>query len=48
VIALRVKDGVVFAVEKLISSPLLEPGTNRRVNAVDKHIGVVRIVMHEM
>jgi len=37
---LRAKDGIVFAVEKLIVSNLLEPGSNRRINAADKHIGI--------
>lgn len=40
VVGLRCKDGVVFGVEKLISSQLLEPGTNRRVGAADYHIGL--------
>ncbi|CAG8444253.1 9237_t:CDS:2 [Ambispora gerdemannii] len=39
-IGLRVKDGVVFAVEKLIQSKLLVPGSNRRIQTVDTHIGV--------
>ena len=40
-IGLRVKDGVVLAVEKLVLSKMLEPGTNRRVHTVDKHVGLV-------
>ncbi|KAK9711637.1 putative proteasome subunit alpha type-7 [Basidiobolus ranarum] len=40
VIGLRVKDGVVFAVEKIIQSKLLVPGSNKRIQTVDKHIGV--------
>ncbi|KAG2077551.1 N-terminal nucleophile aminohydrolase, partial [Suillus decipiens] len=39
-IGLRVKDGVVLAVEKLIHSKLLVPGANRRIQTVDKHIGM--------
>jgi len=39
-IGLRVKDGVVFAVEKLVFSKMLEPGTNRRIHSVDKHVGL--------
>lgn len=38
-IALKCKDGVVFAVEKLVTSKLLEPGTNRRVCAFSRHVG---------
>jgi len=34
------KDGVVLAVEKLLHSKLLVPGTSRRVHAVDDHIGL--------
>ena len=40
-IGLRVKDGVVLAVEKLIHSKLLVPGANRRIQTVDRHIGMV-------
>lgn len=43
-IGLRVKDGVVLALEKLVSSKLLVPGTNRRIQTVDRHIGIVRAV----
>jgi len=39
-IGLRVKDGVVLAVEKLVFSKMLEPGTNRRIHTVDKHVGL--------
>jgi len=39
-IGLRVKDGVVLAVEKLIHSKLLVPGANRRIQTVDRHIGL--------
>ena len=41
-IGIRVKDGVVLAVEKLIQSKLLVPGSNRRIQNVDRHIGIVR------
>jgi len=40
VVALRCADGVVFAVEKIISSKLLEPNTNRRIQTIDTHIGM--------
>ncbi|KAF8450378.1 20S proteasome subunit [Boletus edulis BED1] len=39
-IGLRVKDGVVLAVEKFVHSKLLVPGANRRVQTVDRHIGM--------
>ncbi|KAG6336348.1 hypothetical protein ID866_2743 [Astraeus odoratus] len=39
-IGLRVKDGVVLAVEKLIHSKLLVPGANRRIQTVDRHMGM--------
>ncbi|KAK3817171.1 MAG: nucleophile aminohydrolase [Linnemannia gamsii] len=39
-IGIRVKDGVVLAVEKLIQSKLLVPGANRRIQNVDRHIGI--------
>ena len=45
VIGLRVKDGVVLAVEKLVPSKLLVPGANRRIASVDLHIGLVRLAL---
>ncbi|OBZ83034.1 Proteasome subunit alpha type-3 [Choanephora cucurbitarum] len=39
-IGLRVKDGIVFAVEKLIQSKLLVSGANRRIQSADHHIGI--------
>jgi len=39
-IALRGSDGVVFAVEKLVTSKLYEPGANRRIFTVDRHVGI--------
>lgn len=40
VIGLRGKDGVVFAVEKLITSKLYEAGANRRIFNIDHHVGM--------
>ncbi|XP_043665394.1 proteasome subunit alpha type-3 [Vespula pensylvanica] len=40
VIGLRGKDGVVFAIEKLITSKLYEPGANKRIFNIDQHIGM--------
>ncbi|XP_043466472.1 proteasome subunit alpha type-3 [Leptopilina heterotoma] len=40
VIGLRGKDGVVFAVEKLITSKLYETGANKRIFNIDKHVGM--------
>jgi len=40
VIGLKFKDGVVLAVEKLVQSKLLVPGSNRRLRTVDLHIGL--------
>ncbi|KAL6749261.1 20S proteasome alpha subunit G [Haematococcus lacustris] len=39
VVGLKVKDGVVLGVEKLIVSKLLVEGSNRRLHAVDRHAG---------
>ncbi|KAK9476057.1 nucleophile aminohydrolase [Lipomyces japonicus] len=39
-IGIRCKDGVVFAAEKLVSSKLLVPGANKKIQTIDKHIGV--------
>jgi len=39
-IGLRVKDGVVFAVEKIVVSKMLVPGTNKRIYTADRHVGM--------
>ncbi|KAJ3018690.1 hypothetical protein HKX48_002733 [Thoreauomyces humboldtii] len=36
----RCKDGVVLAVEKLVQSKLLVPGSNKRIATADNHIGI--------
>lgn len=41
VIGLRGKDGVVLAVEKLITSKLYEPESGARIFTIDKSIGLV-------
>jgi len=46
-IGIRCKDGVVLAVEKLIQSKLLVPGSNKRIQTVAPHIGVVRNLYFE-
>lgn len=40
VIALRGKDGVVFAVEKLVTSKLYEAGANKKIFNIDSHVGM--------
>ncbi|KAL2147727.1 hypothetical protein VTI28DRAFT_7079 [Corynascus sepedonium] len=40
-IGIRCKDGVVLAVEKLVTSKLLKPNANKRIATVDRHLGVV-------
>ncbi|KAI6246170.1 putative proteasome subunit alpha type-7 [Erysiphe necator] len=40
-IGIKCKDGVVLAVEKIITSKLLKPGANNRIATVDRHIGTV-------
>ncbi|RKF74376.1 putative proteasome subunit alpha type-7 [Golovinomyces cichoracearum] len=40
-IGIKCKDGVVLAVEKIISSKLLKPGANNRIATIDRHIGTV-------
>ncbi|KAK2184348.1 hypothetical protein NP493_269g00002 [Ridgeia piscesae] len=39
-IAIRGKDGVVFGVEKLVTSKLYEKGANKRIFNVDRHVGM--------
>ena len=40
-VGVRCKDGVVLAVEKIITSKLLKPGANKRIATVDRNVGVV-------
>jgi len=40
VIGLRGKNGVVFAVEKIVTSKLYEPGANKRIFNIDQHVGM--------
>jgi 20S proteasome subunit alpha 7 len=39
-VALRGKDGVVFAVEKIVSSKLYVSDANKRIFNADRHIGI--------
>ena len=39
-VAVRVKDGIVFGVEKLIRSKMLVEGSNRRLHSIGTHIGL--------
>jgi len=40
-VGIRCKDGVILAVEKVITSRLLKPGANKRIQTVDRHAGVI-------
>ncbi|KAF2112833.1 nucleophile aminohydrolase [Lophiotrema nucula] len=40
-VGIRCKDGVVLALEKLITSKLLKAGANKRIATVDQNIGIV-------
>jgi 20S proteasome subunit alpha 7 len=40
-IGIRTKYGVVLACEKIITSKLLKPGSNKRISTVDRNAGVV-------
>ncbi|KAK9460400.1 nucleophile aminohydrolase [Lipomyces oligophaga] len=39
-IGIKCADGVVFAVEKIVTSKLLVPGANKKIQTIDRHIGV--------
>jgi 20S proteasome subunit alpha 7 len=39
-IGIKFRDGIVLAVEKIISSKLLVPNSNKRIQTIDKHVGV--------
>lgn len=40
-IGIRCKDGIVLALEKLITSKLLKSGANKRIATVDRNMGIV-------
>ncbi|CDO94438.1 unnamed protein product [Kluyveromyces dobzhanskii CBS 2104] len=40
-LGIKYEDGVVLAVEKLITSKLLVPGKNKKIQTVDRHVGCV-------
>lgn len=39
-VGIRCRDGVVLAVEKVVTSKLLKPGANKRIATVDRHLGI--------
>merc|ERR1711934_689891 len=39
-VALRCKDGIVFAVEKMVRSKMLVEGSNRRIYSAAAHVGI--------
>lgn len=40
-VGIRCKDGVVLALEKLVTSKLLKKDANKRIASVDRNAGVV-------
>ena len=44
-IAIKGKDVVVFAVENIVTSKLYEPGCNKRIYNIDRHIGMVSCLL---
>eukprot|EP01113_Clastostelium_recurvatum_P049610 TRINITY_DN921_c0_g1_i2.p1 TRINITY_DN921_c0_g1~~TRINITY_DN921_c0_g1_i2.p1 ORF type:complete len:249 (-),score=71.52 TRINITY_DN921_c0_g1_i2:130-876(-) len=38
-IGIKVKDGIVFGVEKIILSKMLVEGSNKRIASIDRHVG---------
>lgn len=43
-IGIRCKDGVVLAVEKIVTSKLLKAGANKRIATVDRNMAVVSLL----
>jgi hypothetical protein len=39
-IAIKCKDGIVFAVEKMVRSKMLVEGSNRRIHTAAHHVGI--------
>jgi 20S proteasome subunit alpha 7 len=46
-VGIKCKDGVVLALEKLVTSKLLKPGANKRIATVDRNMGIVSIVRRQ-
>ena len=44
-VGIRCKDGVVFGVEKLVTSKLYEAGTGKRIFTIDRHVGMVNNIL---
>ena len=44
-IGIQTAEGVVLAVEKRVTSPLIEPSSIEKIMEVDKHIGKIIIVL---
>lgn len=40
-VGIKCKDGIVFATEKLMSSKLLVADANKRIQTIDRHVGIV-------
>ncbi|CUS20843.1 LAQU0S01e15874g1_1 [Lachancea quebecensis] len=38
-VGIKFKDGIVLAVEKLVTSKLLVPGKNKKIQTIDRHVG---------
>ncbi|CAR22325.1 Proteasome component C1 [Lachancea thermotolerans] len=38
-VGMKFKDGIVLAVEKLVTSKLLVPGKNKKIQTIDRHVG---------
>lgn len=45
-VGIRCKDGVVLALEKIVTSKLLKKDANKRIATVDRNMGVVRCRRH--
>ena len=46
-VGVKCKDGIVFGVEKLVTSKLYEVGANKRIFHIDTHVGIVsKILIH--
>lgn len=47
-IGIRCVDGVILACEKIVTSKLLVPGSNKRIAHVDRHVGIVRLLHYPL
>lgn len=47
-VGIRCKDGVVLALEKLVTSKLVKKESNKKIATVDRNIGIVSLMIRRV